>query len=529
MFDSLSDKLQGVFSGLGGRKLTPDDIKKAMSEVNRALIEADVNFRVARQFSSEVEQEAVGEQVLSGLKPAEQVIKIVNDRLIEMLGGESTGLSLTKNPTIIMMVGLQGTGKTTQIGKLARLLKSQGKRPLLVACDIYRPAAIDQLQTLGEQVKVPVFSEGNTVAPPLIAQHALAQARQNSNDVILIDTAGRLQIDEALMSELEQMKERVSPDEVLLIVDALSGQEAVNVASEFNRRVGITGVIMTKMDADARGGAALSVRAVTGVPIKFIGTGEKLDALEAFYPDRIASRILGMGDVLSLIEKAQENFNEEQARKLQEKMKKGSFDLEDFLQQMKNLRKMGPIGGLLGLLPGVGKQMRELRNQLDSPEAERDLKRIEAIILSMTKQERQQPELINASRRKRIAGGSGTSVADVNGLLSQFRTMRDMMKMMTTNKGAMANPMAMLSGGFGGPGSGMPGISKREVAKQNRPVDPLKDFKKGAVPRPNGSVNGNGVKPGSNGTKPSGAVPVGTGARPSQGAGQQRHAKKKKK
>jgi signal recognition particle subunit SRP54 len=517
MFDTLTDKLQSVFSGLGDRKLNADDIKKAMSEVNRALIEADVNSKVARQFTSEVEKEAAGQQVFSGLKPAQQVIGIVNDKLIEMLGGESNGLQLAKvPPTIIMLVGLQGSGKTTQIGKLALHLKNEGHRPLLVACDVYRPAAIEQLQTLGKQVNVPVFSEGSQVAPPTIAQHALATARQNNNDVILIDTAGRLQIDEALMTELEEMKKRVNPTEVFLIVDALTGQEAVNVAGEFNRRVGLTGVIMTKMDGDARGGAALSVRSVTGVPIKFIGVGEKLDALEAFHPDRIASRILGMGDVITLFEKAKALYNEEETRKLQEKMKKGKFDLEDFLEQMRKMRNMGPLGSLLGLLPGVGKQIKELRNQLESPEAERDLKRIEAIILSMTKKERSTPEVINASRRRRIAAGSGTSVADVNGLLNQFKSMREMMQMMTTNKNAMANPLGMMSGGFGGPSSGM-GLSKRELAKGNRPVDPLKDFKK---------TGSGSVRP-SNGN---GATPVGTpvGSRPG-GSGPARPAKKKKK
>lgn len=481
MFESLTDKLQGIFSGLGGRTLTEGDIKRAMEEVNRALIEADVNFKVARQFSSEVEKEAVGEQVLKGLRPAEQVIKIVNDKLVDMLGGNdetNTELNISKTPpTILMVVGLQGTGKTTQIGKIARLLKSQGKRPLLVACDIYRPAAIDQLQTLGQQVGVPVYSEGNQVAPPTIAQHAIAQARQNSNDIVLIDTAGRLQIDEALMVELEQMKALVHPNEILLVVDALTGQEAVNVSDTFNKRVGITGVIMTKMDGDARGGAALSVRAVTGVPIKFMGTGEKLDAIEPFYPDRVASRILGMGDILSLIEKAQALYDEEQAKKLQEKMKKGKFDLEDFLQQMKNLRKMGPLGGLLGMLPGVGKEIRQIKNQLESPEAERELKRIEAIILSMTKEERANPDIFDARRRRRVANGSGTTVADVNALLNQFKGMREMMKGMASGKG-MANPMQMMTGGMGGPNSGMPGLSKREVSKQNRPVDPLKDFKR---------------------------------------------------
>jgi signal recognition particle subunit SRP54 len=469
MFESLSDKLENVFRDLTGRgKIGPDDIKRAMVEVRRALIEADVNFRVVSEFIKDIEEEAVGEKVLSGLNPGQQVIKIVNDKLVELLGGESTGLNLTPPLTTIMVIGLQGTGKTTTIAKLANYLKSQGQRPLLVAGDIYRPAAITQLQTLGTQIGVPVYTEG-TNPPPNIAQNAIQEARRNSNSVVIIDTAGRLQIDEPLMVELEEIKRRVKPTEILLVVDAMTGQEAVNVAGEFNRRVGITGILMTKMDGDARGGAALSVRAVTNVPIKFMTTGEKVDALEPFFPDRIASRILGMGDVLTLIEKAQQAVDEEEALRLQEKMKKGNFDLEDFLKQMRSIRKMGPLGGLLGLLPGVGKQMKELRNALETPEAERELKRTEAMITSMTLAERRNPELIDASRRRRIAKGSGTQVSDVNALLQQFRTMRQMMREMGRGGNMGMNQM------IGGPG----GMVNSRKAPPPRQVDPLAQFKGG--------------------------------------------------
>jgi signal recognition particle subunit SRP54 len=489
MFDTLSDKMESVFRGLTGKgKLTATDIKTAMVEVKRALIEADVNLDVANAFVDTVEQEAVGEAILTSLTPGQQVVEIVYNKLVEMLGGESTGLTLAPTaPTIILMAGLQGSGKTTTVAKLALELRKNKQKPLLVAADIYRPAAINQLESLGRQLNIPVFSEGTQVRPPEIAQHAIAKAKAEGNTVVIIDTAGRLQIDEPLMQELVEIKSRVNPTEILLVVDAMTGQESVNVAREFNRRAGITGVIMTKMDGDARGGAAMSVRAVTGVPIKFIGVGEKANALEPFYPDRIASRILGMGDVLTLVEKARAIYDEEQARKLQEKMKKGKFDLEDFLNQMRGLRKMGPLGSLLGLLPGMGKQMKELRNALETPEAELMLKRTEAIILSMTQQERSNPDVIDASRRRRIAKGSGTSVADVNDLLQQFKMMRQMTRNMTNGKGMdMASMMS-------GMGPGMPGgvNSRKQVAP--RPVDPLADFKKGA--RPGGApANGNGAK-----------------------------------
>ncbi|HEX2912683.1 MAG TPA: signal recognition particle protein [Chloroflexia bacterium] len=518
MFETLSERLETTFRGLTGRgKLTEDDIRKAMVEVRRALLEADVNTIVAEEFVNDVTEEALGAQIMTSLTPGQQVIKIVNDKLVELLGGEdenTTRLNIVSPPpTIIMMVGLQGSGKTTTAGKLALHLRGQKHRPLLVACDIYRPAAIDQLQTLGRQLDIPVYSEGNQVAPPLIAQHAIAQAKKNNNTVVIIDTAGRLQIDEPLMQELQQLKGNVGPHEILLVVDAMTGQESVNVAMEFNNRVGITGLIVTKMDGDARGGSAMSVRAVTGVPIKYMGVGEKLDALEQFYPDRIAQRILGMGDILTLIERAQAAYDAEEAEKLQEKMKKGKFDLDDFLKQMKSIRKMGPLGSLLGMLPGMGKQMKELRNALETPEAEAQLRRTEAIILSMTRKERAEPEIINASRRRRIATGSGTSVADVNELLQQFKVMRQMMQGMSKGGGMnMANMGSMLGSAMGGPTGMMPGMGGGSKKMVQAPRDPLADFKKGARPNPNGA-------------KPVGAVP----ARAGTGGGAPRPPKKKKK
>ncbi len=543
MFETLSERLEGTFRSLTGRgKLTEDDIRRAMAEVRRALLEADVNTIVAEEFVKDVTESALGSQILTSLTPGQQVIKIVNDKLTELLGGETeegegkaNELNMSKTPpTVIMLVGLQGSGKTTTVGKLALALRQQKHRPLLVAGDIYRPAAVEQLQTLGRQLDIPVYSEGTEVAPPLIAQHAIAQARKNNNTVVIVDTAGRLQIDEPLMQELQRIKAAVNPHEILLVVDAMAGQESVNVAMEFNKQVGITGLIITKMDGDARGGSALSVRAVTGVPIKYMGVGEKLDALEPFYPDRIAQRILGMGDILSLIERAQSTYDEEEAKKLQEKMRKGKFDLEDFLAQMRNLKKMGPLSGLLGMLPGMGKQMKEMRNSLNTPEAESSLRRTEAIVLSMTKKERQEPDIINASRRRRIATGSGTTVADVNELLQQFRGMRQMMQMMGKGGGMnMANLGSMLGnmgGGMpSGMGGGMPGMGGGGPKKQvQAPRDPLADFRKASRPvGPTGSSkpagNGNSApRPGGGG-----GLPVRSGGAP--GAGQVRPPKKKKK
>ena len=541
MFETLSERLEGTFRSLTGRgKLTEDDIRRAMVEVRRALLEADVNTIVAEEFVKDVTDAALGSQILTSLTPGQQVIKIVNDKLTELLGGETeegegndNELVMSKTPpTVIMLVGLQGSGKTTTVGKLALALRQKKHRPLLVAGDVYRPAAVDQLQTLGRQLDIPVYSEGTQVAPPVIAQHAIAQARKNNNSVVIVDTAGRLQIDEPLMQELQTIKATIQPHEILLVVDAMAGQESVNVAMEFNRRVGITGLIITKMDGDARGGSALSVRAVTGVPIKYMGVGEKLDALEPFYPDRIAQRILGMGDILSLIERAQATYDEEEAKKLQEKMRKGKFDLEDFLSQMRNLKKMGPLSGLLGMLPGMGKQMKEMRNALNTPEAEAQLRRTEAIVLSMTKKERQEPDIINASRRRRIANGSGTTVADVNELLQQFRGMRQMMQMMGKGGGMNMNNLGSMLGNMGGgmpPGmGGMPGMGGGGAPRKQvqAPRDPLADFKKGPRPVAPGSS-----KPAGNGAgapRPAGGgLPVRTGGAP--GAGQNRPPKKKKK
>ena len=538
MFETLSERLEGTFRTLTGRgKLSEGDIREAMVEVRRALLEADVNTIVAEEFVSEVTEEAIGAKILTSLTPGQQVIKIVNDKLVALLGGDAESeeggantLNLQKTPpTIIMMVGLQGSGKTTTVGKLANVLRNlkPAQRPLLVAADVYRPAAIDQLQTLGQQLNIPVYSEGNTVAPLVIAKHALEHARKNNNTVVIIDTAGRLQIDEPLMVELQQIKQNLKPHEVLLVVDAMSGQESVNVAMEFNRRVGISGLVVTKMDGDARGGSALSVRAVTGVPIKYMGVGERLDALEPFYPDRIAQRILGMGDILTLIERAQQAFDEDQAKKLQDKMKKGKFDLEDYLNQMRSIRKMGPLSGILGMLPGVGKQIKEMKNALDTPEAEASLRRTEALILSMTKKERSNPEIIGASRRRRIAGGSGTTVADVNELLQQFKMMRQMTQQMMAGGGPganMANMGSMLGNMMNGPSSGQFGGGGGAKRQAQAPVDPLAAFRnKGAGP----------VRPGTTPSLPQKTATTGNGLPPrpanSGGGLPPRPGKKKKK
>ncbi len=428
MFESLSDRLQAVFQKLGGKgKLTEDDVREAMKQVRIALLEADVNLKVVREFVARVTEKAIGEEVTKSLTPAQQVIKIVHQELIDLLGQANVPLAEARpGPTTIMLIGLQGSGKTTTAAKLALWLRKKGKRPLLVAADIYRPAAITQLESLGRQLGIPVHSEGTQVRPPEIARNALRRARDESITHVIIDTAGRLQIDEPLMEELEQITAAVEPVERLLVVDAMIGQEAVRVAEEFNRRVGLTGVIFTKIDGDARGGAALSVRAVTGVPIKFLGSGEKVEAstIEPFHPDRLASRILGMGDVLSLIERAEAIYDEEQARKMQKKLVKGSFDFEDFLVSMQQMRKLGPLQQILGMIPGLDKLARE------EIITEKDLKKIEAIIFSMTKEERRNPDLIKGRRKERIARGSGTQVQEVTQLVNQFRQMQRMMKRM---------------------------------------------------------------------------------------------------
>ena len=434
MFDSLSDKLANAFKKFKNKgKLTESDVKEGMREIKLALLEADVNFKVVREFVKTVSERAVGAEVLESLVPAQQIVKIVNDELVNLMGGSQSKLTISpKPPTVVMMVGLQGAGKTTHSAKLAGMYKKQGKRPLLVACDVYRPAAIKQLEVVGAQLDIPVFSMGDSVSPVDIANAAVAHAIKHGNDMVFLDTAGRLHVDEVLMTELTNIKDTVSPTEILLVVDAMLGQDAVNVAESFNNLLDITGVVLTKMDGDTRGGAALSVRHVTGKPIKFVGTGEKLDAIEPFYPDRMASRILGMGDVLSLIEKAQQAFDEKKAVEMERKLRESSFDLNDFLDQFRQVKEMGSIEQLMGMIPGMKADALK-----DAKIDERALGRTEAIILAMTQKERQKPDIINASRKKRIAAGSGTSVEEVNKLLRQFEQMNKMFKQLggMTGKG----------------------------------------------------------------------------------------------
>ncbi len=428
-FESLSGKLQQVFAGLRGKgRLTEKDVKAAMREVKLALLEADVNFRIVKDFINKVSEKAVGEEVLTGLNPAQQVIKFVNDGLVELMGSSQAKLTFSpKAPTVYMLAGLQGAGKTTTVGKLAGQLRKQGKRPLLAACDVYRPAAIKQLQVVGSSYNIPVFEMGQG-DPVEISKKAVEHAKANNFDVVIIDTAGRLHIDEELMDELVNIKKEVRPQEILLVVDAMTGQDAVNVAETFNDKLGIDGVIITKMDGDTRGGAALSVRAVTGKPIKYVGMGEKLEDLEPFYPDRMASRILGMGDVLGLIEKAQQAYDEEQAKELEKKMRTLEFNLDDFLNQLQQVKKMGPLKDIMKMMPGIGGRV----NLDDINIDENATKHIEAIIQSMTKKERQNPDILNSSRKRRIANGSGTSIQDINKLLKQFEEMKKMMKMMNS-------------------------------------------------------------------------------------------------
>ncbi len=425
VFEGLAEKLQDTFKRLKGKgKLTEKDVTEAMREVRLALLEADVNFKVVKEFVNKVKERSIGSEVLESLTPAQQVIKIVNDELTDLMGKAQSKINFSsKPPTIIMLVGLQGAGKTTTTGKLAGMLKKQGKRPLLIAGDVYRPAAIKQLQVVGEKVGVPVFTMGDKQSPVDIAKAGVDHGINHGNDVVLIDTAGRLHIDEDLMGELQDIRSTVKPHEILLVVDSMTGQDAVNVAEHFNEKLGIDGVILTKLDGDTRGGAALSVRAVTNKPIKFAGLGEKLDDLEPFHPDRMASRILGMGDMLSLIEKAQENFDAKKAKELENKIKNQQFTFDDFLDQLQQVQQMGSISQLLEMIPGMGgKQLKNL--DVD----EKELVYVKAIIQSMTKDERQNPSIINGSRRKRIAIGSGTSVQQVNKLLKQFDQTRKMMK-----------------------------------------------------------------------------------------------------
>ena len=431
-FEGLSDKLQGVFKKLKGKGvLTEADINEAMREVKLALLEADVNFKVVKDFVATVKEKSLGTDVLESLTPAQQVIKIVNDELITLMGGTNSKLTFSpRGFTVLMMVGLQGTGKTTTCGKLANYLKKNGKKPMLCACDVYRPAAIDQLEIVGKSVDVPEFTDRDSKVPEDIAMRAVKEAEYKGYDVLIVDTAGRLHIDEELMEELVRIKKNTKPHEILLVVDAMTGQDAVNAADAFNQKLGIDGIIMTKLDGDTRGGAALSAKSVTGKPIKFMGMGEKLDALEPFHPERMASRILGMGDVLSLIEKAQENFDEKKAAELERKMKKNEFTLEDFLDQFSQVRNMGGFGKMMEMLPGVSGKVSE--DQLS--DGEKEMKYMEAIIFSMTPAERRDPSILNASRRKRIAAGAGVTVTRVNQLIKRYEETKKMMKMLNGGK-----------------------------------------------------------------------------------------------
>ena len=432
MFENLTDKLQAVFKKLSKRgRLSEADVDAALREVRLALLEADVNYKVVKDLLARVRERAVGAEVRRSLNPAQQVIKIVNEELVKTLGAPDKLDLSGPPPHVIMLVGLQGSGKTTTAAKLALRLRKAGHRPLLVAADPRRPAAVAQLEVLGRELDVPVHSEGAEVPPPVVCANALARARDSAYSVVILDTGGRWHIDDALMRELEEIKARIKPQEVLLVADAMTGQEAVRVAEEFNRRVGLTGLILTKVDGDARGGAAISMRSVTGVPIKFLGVGEKVDALEPFHPDRLASRILGMGDVLTLIEKAEAAFDQEQAMALGERLAKGEFDLEDFRQQLREVKKLGPLSQLMEIIPGLSQVSRRI-----SPEIpDRQMKKIEAIINSMTLEERRNPRILNASRKRRIARGSGTTVQEVNQLLAQFRQMQRMMKQLASGKG----------------------------------------------------------------------------------------------
>ena len=456
MFESLSKRLEGVFTNLSGKgKLTEADVDEAMREVRLALLEADVSLKLVRQFVERVRAKAVGADILGSFSPAQQVLQIVNEELVEMLGGSDGKTRLDLGgapPNVIMLVGLQGSGKTTTAAKLGNYLQKQGQRPLLVAADMYRPAAVHQLQTLGRQVGIPVYTEPAGANPVDITVHALAYARDQAATVVILDTAGRLNIDERMMQEVTNIRNRVHPREVLLVADAMTGQEAVRVADDFNKAVSLTGLILTKMEGDARGGAALSIRSVTGVPIKFMGVGEKIEALEPFYPDRLASRILGMGDVLSLIERAQETIDQEEALKAQAKLQQGKFDLEDFLNAMRQLKRMGPLRQVMEMVPGFNKlaDMPDMEEALEGDQ----LKHIEAIILSMTLEERHNPDILNGSRKRRISRGSGTTPQDVNQLLEQFNEMRTMIRQVSSGKG----PWAKLARQYGG-GTGIPGMA----------------------------------------------------------------------
>ncbi len=446
-FESLTEKLSNAFKKLRSKgKLTEGDVKEAMREVRLALLEADVNFKVAKDFTNRVTEKAVGAEILESLTPGQQVVKLVNDELVELMGGAAARIAVPNHPPcIIMLCGLQGSGKTTHAGKLAYMMRKEGRHPLLVACDVYRPAAIEQLKVVGQKAGVEVFEMGQ-INPVKITQEALKYAKDHGNDTVIIDTAGRLHIDEALMNELKEVKAAVKPHEIMLVVDAMTGQDAVNVAKSFNEALGIDGVILTKLDGDTRGGAALSVRAVTGKPIKFVGTGEKQEDLEQFHPSRMASRILGMGDVLSLIEKAEQNIDEKNALELQQKLKTSTFDFNDLLAQFQQMRKMGPLKNLIGMIPGMSQQIGDV--EID----DRMIDRIEAIIYSMTPREREKPDLLNASRKRRIAAGSGMKVEDVNRLVKQIEMMQKMFKQVGGKGGRGLRNMMRGMGGMNGMG-----------------------------------------------------------------------------
>ena len=440
MFDSLSSKLQGAFKNLRGLgKISEDNISEALREVRMALLEADVNFKVAKEFLARVKEKSLGEEVLTSVQPGQQIVKIINDELVTLLGDTNAKLETGGNPTCIMMVGLHGAGKTTSSGKLAKLIKKQGRQPLLVAADVYRPAAMDQLETLGQQVDVPVLALKGEKDVQKIARAAMEEARAQACNVLIFDTAGRLQIDEDLVQELVDLKGLIKPQEILLVLDAATGQEAVSVATHFDEALGITGSILTKLDGDARGGAALSLKSVTGRPIKFVGVGEKLDEFESFHPERMAGRILGMGDVVSLVEKAAEVIEEDEAARMEEKLRKGEFSLEDFLEQMRAMKKLGPLENIVGMLPGGDAALKDA--DLDKGQAE--LRRMEALICAMTPKERRQPNILNASRRRRIATGTGVKVSELNSMLNKFFQMQQMMKKM----GKMQKMMAKMGGG----------------------------------------------------------------------------------
>ena len=440
MFENLSDRLERSFKILKGEgKITEINVAETLKDVRRALLDADVNYKVAKSFTDEVKKKALGMNVLTAVKPSQLMVKIVHDELAELMGGEAAELHLTGKPAIILMSGLQGSGKTTFSGKLANMLSNkQHRKPLLVACDVYRPAAVEQLKVVGEQVGVPVYSEPGNTDVVEIAMHAIAEAKAKGNDVVIVDTAGRLAVDEAMMDEISNLKEKLNPDETLFVVDSMTGQDAVNTAKEFNDRLDFDGVVLTKLDGDTRGGAALSIRSVVTKPIKFVGTGEKMDAVDVFHPSRMADRILGMGDIVSLVERAQEQFDEEEARRLQKKIQKNKFDFNDFLGQIEQIKKMGNIKDLAAMIPGVGKALKDV--DIDN----NAFKGIEAIIRSMTPKERTNPEILNQSRRMRIAKGSGTSIQDVNRLIKQFDQTRKMMKMVTGSK--MSQMMGAMKG-----------------------------------------------------------------------------------